>query len=141
MNKYINIIKSRDTQISPFYSGADDELGDLKTFLIRLTRLRFSGEHNKINRALNIKYGYFRGCKINEAIDELFILIRFYNPFLSINLPNDSQISNDEKCIVQLIFPNVVSKKDELGLTKNFVSEKEREALVHLAKVVNLSLI
>ena len=47
MNKYINIIKSRDTQISPFYSGADDELGDLKTFLIRLTRLWFSGEHNK----------------------------------------------------------------------------------------------
>ena len=143
MNKYINIKKSRDIQISPFYSRTADELGDLKILLIRLIRLWFSGEHNqrKINRALNIKYGYFRGCKINEAIDELLILIRSYNPFLSINLPNDIQISNDEKYIIQLIFPNVVSKKDELDLTKNFVSEKEREALVHLAKVVNLSLI
>ena len=113
MNKYININKSRDTQISPFYSGTADELGDLKTFLTRLTRLSFSGAHNKrkTNRALNNKYGYFRGCKINEAIDELFILIRFYNPFLSINLVNDSQISNDENALSSLYSLMLYPKK------------------------------
>ena len=142
MNKFKNINQGKDTQLSTFCLGSSDELVELKASLIRLIRLWLVGEYSqrKINRGLNIKYGYFRGCRIGKALDELFILIKFNNPFLLINRPNDQQITYDEKCIAQLIFPACLSSKDELVIIKNFVPEKESEELVRLAKEVNLSL-
>ncbi len=141
MNKLININQGKDTQLSTFCLGSGDELVGSQASLIRLIRLWFVGEYSqrKINRDLNIKYGYFRGCRISKALNELFILIKFYNPFLLINRPNDLKISNDEKCIAQLIFPTYLSSNDELVIIKNFVPEKESEELVRLAKEVNLS--
>tara|TARA_S200000501_G_C20593248_1_gene642520 strand:+ start:96 stop:527 length:432 start_codon:yes stop_codon:yes gene_type:complete len=143
MNKFIKINKGKPSHNSSFGSGTTDEFNDLKVFLLRLIRLWFAGESNltTISRDLNIKYGYFRGCRLMKALNELFIFIKSYNSLLLINHLNDIQISNDEQCLTQLIFPNLESKKGELGATKNFVPEEERELLVRLAKAVNLSLI
>ena len=127
MNKFIKINEGKPSNISFFGLGTTDESNALKALLLRLIRLWFSGESNltRIRRDLNIKYGYFRGCRLMKSLNELFILIKFHNPFLSINHCNDIHISNDEQCLVQLIFFNLESKKVEPGTTKNLFQKKK----------------
>ena len=142
MNKYSNIESEQDVTISFFCLGSSDKLDESKFSLINLVRLWFSGEtcRRKMNRVLTIKYGYYQGCKIKKSINELFILINFYRPLLSINCPNHPYISNDEKHITQLIFPDLTPSNDTSSISNHFVPEKEREKLIWLAKSVNISL-
>ena len=142
MSKNITTDSEQGAEIIFFQLDTCNGPNILETSLISWVRLWFSGEYfrRKMNCTLNIQYGYFRGYRISKSINELFLLINLYRPFLSINCLNYPKISNDEKGIVQLIYPNLFVNSDNFNIVKKFVPESEFQTLVRLAKAVNFSL-
>lgn len=83
-----------------------NRLSQLEIFLIALLRSWFSKEFckEKIDRDLIIQLGYFRGCKLSKSINELFTFISVYRPLLITNSAENARLSDDEKCVSDLIF-------------------------------------
>ena len=142
MNKFFSSSRTKNAIVNSFCLSTSDELAEFKAHLIKLTRLWFIANNDlrKINRDLTMKYGYFQGCKISKALNELLTFITFYKPFLSINSPSHPKLSDDEKCIIKLIFRSFVCEKEEFNIIQNLVPEKQSKTLVRLAEAVNLSL-
>ena len=111
-------------------------------FVIDLARLWFSGEKNRqeIARDLNVRFGYFKGCKVSRSIDELFSFIFLYQPLVLVNPSNFMRVSNDERRIAQLVFPAFNSYKKSFEIAQSFVPKTEIEKLLNLAKIANYSL-
>ena len=118
------------------------QVGQFQVFVIDLARLWFYGEHSRreVSRNLNIKFGYFNGCKVNLSVNDMFSFIYLYTPVMFFNPPNCAQTTNDEKHISELIFPTVNSEKRIMNTAQNFVPEAKTETLISFAKTVNLYL-
>lgn len=143
MNKHKGIYKKKNLQIkSAYFQKNKTQLGQLQVLVIDLARLWFSGEHSRqeVFRNLNIKFGYFNGCKVNLSINEMFSFIYLYKPMIFFNSPDCAQITYDEKHIAELIFPAFNFDKSSINVAQNFVPKAKTETLISLAKTVNLSM-
>ena len=118
------------------------QLRQLEFFVIDLARLWFSGENfrREVDRNLNVKFGYFNGCRASLSINNMFSFILFYKSVIVFNPYNCTEITNDEKCIAELIFPSFGSDKGDLTVAQNFVPKAETVKLVRLAQMVSCSL-
>ena len=143
MNKHTEIYKKKNLQInSVYFKKNQNQLGQLQVFVIGIARLWFSGENSRrdVVRYLTIKLGYFNGCKVSHSINNLFKFIYFYKPMIFFNPSNCMKITDDEKHIVELIFPVFNSDQRDLITAQSFVPKAETKKLVSLAKLVNFYL-
>ena len=142
MNKHTGIYRKKTPQINSVYLKNKTQVGQFQVFVIDLARLWFYGEHSRreVSRNLNIKFGYFNGCRVGLSVNDLFSFIYLFKPMIIFNSPNCAQTTHDEMQIAELIFPASKSDKLNLNTAQNFVPEAETETLVSLAKTVNLSL-
>ena len=143
MTKFTRIDKDQYLAASNlFHFSNRDQLRKLDILLVSLIRHWFSEKQGskKIDRVLNIRFGYFHGYKLSNAITELLNLILLYQPTLIISHSGHAFVSNNEKNITELVFPPFNSNQAVLKTARIFVPESETVNLVKKAKNVNFLL-
>ena len=80
MNRQTASFKKSCQISSVNFQNNKGQLRQLELFVIDLARLWFSGENSRreVDRNLNVKFGYFNGCRASLSINNMFSFILFY---------------------------------------------------------------
>lgn len=143
MTKFTRIDKDQYLAASNFFHFSNrDQLRKLDILLISLIRHWFSEKQGskKIDRVLNIQFGYFHGYKPGKTITEFVNLILLYQPTLIIRHSGHVFVSNNEKIMTELVFPPFNLNQVVLKTARIFVPETETVNVVKKVKNVNFLL-